>query len=239
MVSDWLRTEHWKNRFYPSGRYLHHDEIFADWVRSALTPASVVLDVGAGTGREWPYDLKHRCRRVVGLDVRPEVVDNPNLHEAVVGDFFANGFADATFDVVLANFVVEHIERPEAFLLEIKRVLKPGGAFFFRTLNKNHYAGLVSRLTPHAFHVFYGRLLGRHERETFPVRYRMNSARALAALGRRLHFRCERRMFEGFPGYLEINPALFLVGVAYERLVNRLPGLEDLKGIMMAKVEFD
>jgi SAM-dependent methyltransferase len=44
-------------------------------------------------------------------------------------------FPDAHFDVVLSNTVFEHIPDPRPSLAEIKRVLKPGGAFlaFFPT----------------------------------------------------------------------------------------------------------
>lgn len=38
-------------------------------------------------------------------------------------------FADATFDVVIANQVFEHIDEPPGPLREIHRVIKPGGAF--------------------------------------------------------------------------------------------------------------
>jgi 2-polyprenyl-6-hydroxyphenyl methylase/3-demethylubiquinone-9 3-methyltransferase len=40
-------------------------------------------------------------------------------------------FADATFHVVLANSVLEHVEDLEQALAEAFRVLKPGGVFWF------------------------------------------------------------------------------------------------------------
>jgi 2-polyprenyl-3-methyl-5-hydroxy-6-metoxy-1,4-benzoquinol methylase len=40
-------------------------------------------------------------------------------------------FENNTFDVVLSTEVLEHVLNPDAYLLEVKRVLKPGGIFFF------------------------------------------------------------------------------------------------------------
>lgn len=52
--------------------------------------------------------------------------------------------SDYTVDFVTMNAVLEHIQKPDHILLEIKRVLKPGGLLFIRTPNwqmdfKNFY----------------------------------------------------------------------------------------------------
>ncbi|GAB6144031.1 class I SAM-dependent methyltransferase [Desulfocicer niacini] len=52
--------------------------------------------------------------------------------------------SDNTVDFVTMNAVIEHIQKPEHILLEIKRVLKQGGLLFIRTPNwqmdfKNFY----------------------------------------------------------------------------------------------------
>ncbi|MEO8648536.1 MAG: class I SAM-dependent methyltransferase, partial [Acidobacteriota bacterium] len=46
-------------------------------------------------------------------------------------------FADAAFDVVLSDNVIDHAERPVEILDEMIRVLKPGGLLFF-TVNIHH-----------------------------------------------------------------------------------------------------
>jgi SAM-dependent methyltransferase len=46
-------------------------------------------------------------------------------------DAEALSFADATFDVVMSNDVLEHVPHPALALAESRRVLKPGGALFF------------------------------------------------------------------------------------------------------------
>ncbi len=47
------------------------------------------------------------------------------------GDAEALPFPDASFDAVVANFGIHHVERPERAIAEARRVLAPGGMFAF------------------------------------------------------------------------------------------------------------
>ncbi len=42
----------------------------------------------------------------------------------------ALSFADQSFDIILSNDVLEHVNLPERAVAEIYRILKPGGEFF-------------------------------------------------------------------------------------------------------------
>jgi len=53
----------------------------------------------------------------------------------VVGDAQLLPFRDETFDVVIASHVIEHLEHPELFVREARRVLKCGGVLKLRTPN--------------------------------------------------------------------------------------------------------
>jgi predicted SAM-dependent methyltransferase len=45
------------------------------------------------------------------------------------------GFADASFDVVIASHVIEHLAGPTGFVKTVYRILKAGGSFFVTTPN--------------------------------------------------------------------------------------------------------
>lgn len=199
--------------------------VFYEWLRAACTPDSVVLNVGAGPETKTPDRvLKGAVRRVVGVDIDPVVTTNAELDEAHVTDGVTQPFPDNFFDVAFADYVLEHVEHPRPFLAEIYRVLKPGGAFFFRTPNTKHYVSIVSALTPHWFHRLVAnrvRNLPSDAHDPWPTFYRMNSRSRIARIAKVVGFSStDLRMVEAAPSYLQFNRLAFLVGVGYERVVN-------------------
>jgi SAM-dependent methyltransferase len=99
----------------------------------------MVLDFGCGTGKLLEY--ADRCGfpgEMWGVDNFAGHWENWGLRESVPETVRGRvrliekdriPFADASFDVVVANQVFEHIFQPRPVLLEIERVLKPEGAF--------------------------------------------------------------------------------------------------------------
>lgn len=91
--------------------------------------AGEVLDVGCGRK---PYAHLTRATRYVGVDI-----DTPATRALAAADFYYDGrtlpFPDASFDAVLCSQVLEHVFRPEDFLRELVRVLRPGGRLLLAT----------------------------------------------------------------------------------------------------------
>ncbi len=95
----------------------------------------LVLDVGVGTGLELP--MFDPASRVVGIDLSEPMLrraarraETDALHHVAglsVMDACHLAFGDATFDAVVAPYVLTVLPRPEASLDEWVRVLKPGG----------------------------------------------------------------------------------------------------------------
>ena len=92
-----------------------------------------VLEIGSGTGRDTAA-LAAAGHRAVALDATPEALAltaraAPALvgRGIVGGDAFHLPFADATFDAVFHQGVLEHFANPAAFLAENFRVTRPGG----------------------------------------------------------------------------------------------------------------
>ena len=102
----------------------------------------VVLDAGCGAGGKTVYYAKQGCRHVYGTDREPYLIEKAGLcaREHDVEDnitFQIESLDDMTFesnmfDVVFLTGVLEHIVRPKLVpaMVEIKRVLKPGGRLF-------------------------------------------------------------------------------------------------------------
>ena len=86
------------------------------------------LDVGCGTGAVLE-ELTALGFRAEGLDMSPVAqgfCEKKGL-SVRLGDATALPFPDASFDVVTALDVIEHVDQDEKAIEEIYRVLKPGG----------------------------------------------------------------------------------------------------------------
>lgn len=110
---------------------------------------STILDIGCGAGFVSNGLAKHGFQ-VTGVDYSRETLDvarhhapEQNVPRYEWGDAYALPFAAKSFDAVVAFDFLEHVTAPEKIILEVKRVLRPGGLFLFHTFNRNPLAHLV------------------------------------------------------------------------------------------------
>jgi SAM-dependent methyltransferase len=192
-------------------------------VRTYLSPASHVLDLGCGRGGV--VELFWRdVRLAAGLD--PDV---PSLAEhrapgmpVIRGRGENLPFAAASFDLIVCLWVLEHLDQPGVVFQEVRRVLRPGGHFVFLTPNLRNPLLLMNRLAkalPHLQRRIVPRLYGRHEVDTFPVRYRANTAAAIRELAALSGLEVISLEAVADPTYLALNPLLFRASVLTERLL--------------------
>jgi SAM-dependent methyltransferase len=115
-----------------------------------LRPGMDILDVGCGPGTI-TVDLARRIGpgHVIGVDNASEVIalaDATADDSAVtnvrfaVGDAYDLDFADASFDVVHAHQMLQHLADPVSALAEMGRVCRPGGLVAARD---GDYAGFT------------------------------------------------------------------------------------------------
>jgi ubiquinone/menaquinone biosynthesis C-methylase UbiE len=106
----------------------------AAYLLPELTPGMAILDVGCGPGTI-TAGLAERVPdgHVTAIDAVADIVakaaaDFPrdNLTFAT-GDVYALDYPDASFDVVHAHQVLQHLVDPVAALREMRRVTRPGG----------------------------------------------------------------------------------------------------------------
>jgi ubiquinone/menaquinone biosynthesis C-methylase UbiE len=119
-----------------------------------------VLDYGCGPGYLAKFLVADGARSVTGIDVsEAEIEQARERAEAngvadkcrfLVADAHAMDFPDDSFDVIVGDSILHHLELRKA-LLEIKRVLRPGGrAVFLEPLWHNPILRLGRALTPSA-----------------------------------------------------------------------------------------
>src|SRR5436305_350101 len=97
-------------------------------------PDMRLLDLACGTGVA-AQAAAQAGARVTALDFSPAMLATArNLHPDIdfhAADAEALPFADASFDAVIANFGIHHVERPERAIKQARRVLASGGTFAF------------------------------------------------------------------------------------------------------------
>ncbi len=82
----------------------------------------LVLDLGAGTGVAGRAALAAGARAVAGADLSAGMLRRHHGGSPVVADAVALPFRDGRFDLVVAAFCLNHLDRPEAALAEARRV---------------------------------------------------------------------------------------------------------------------
>ena len=125
-----LRSHSWRTAANSAAHLLPH-----------LREGQRLLDVGCGPGTITVDLAAHVAPgQVIGVDTSAEVLERARRHAAElgapvsfqVGDVYALDFPDASFDVVHAHEVLQHLTDPVAALREMRRVTRPGGVVALR-----------------------------------------------------------------------------------------------------------
>lgn len=194
---------------------------------------SHVLDFGCGRGlseedpvlyRRRLQNFRGRVARVDGVDVDASVTENAKVDRLwIIPPETDLPFASSSVDVVIADWVLEHIANPSFAVAEFARVLKPGGWFCARTTNSIAPVALFARVIPDRLHYRVVSKLQpvspRKEDDVFPTTYGINSRRAIEK-----HFDADRWLtntwtFRNEPAYWGSSNAWRRIGLIVERFL--------------------
>jgi len=157
-----------------------------------------VVDVGCDIGWGTDYLIARGGSMVVGGDVSKQALKHGALHYRRVPFLCFDAqhipLISTSFDVVVSIEVIEHLQRPEDFLQECRRILRDGGLLVCSTPNKEVVSpGFEKPFYP--FHVkeftiaeFYG-LLRTYFKEVhlFGQQYAVENENAMGKLANRIH----------------------------------------------------
>lgn len=125
----------------PSVGSLVHEALDRAVGGAEVRSPGAVTALDAGCGRVSALrSFRPRIARLVGADVHKPTTPLPHLDEFVIVDLCrpADGFADASFDVALSSFTLEHFEDPAAAMANLRRWMRPGGTLVMTTVNRRH-----------------------------------------------------------------------------------------------------
>lgn len=129
-----------------------YDRTFGKFVEAAVRQVTAranahegkLLEVGVGTGLALPHYKP--TLQVTGIDLSPDMLararlkakraGRTNIQALIEMDATALSFADGSFDVTVAMFVMTVVPDPRAVMGELARVTRPGGTI----LICNHFS---------------------------------------------------------------------------------------------------
>jgi SAM-dependent methyltransferase len=118
----------------------------------------------AGCGRQWYLNMEGIDYELTGIDLDPAALEarrtiKRDLHHSFVGDLRTADLPPQSYDVIYCAYVLEHVRGAEQVLKNFVRWLRPGGMIIVRVPDFDSVQGLITRLPPYWFHVFYYRYI--------------------------------------------------------------------------------
>jgi SAM-dependent methyltransferase len=118
-----------------------------------------IYEAGGGSATIMDADLT-RGSEITVVDISPEQIAKMTYAaHGVVGDIQTWEKPDG-FDLAICFNVLEHVDDPQAAVRAICRSLAPGGMLVVGGPDPRSLQGWITRLTPHAVHVAFYRLMG-------------------------------------------------------------------------------
>ncbi|MFC3052308.1 class I SAM-dependent methyltransferase [Kordiimonas pumila] len=156
-------------------------------VNSLLDSSYTVLDLGAGRAAWYEDDIcetrrsvrliKGKVHKVIAADIDEVVLNNRASDEQILIKGGELAIPPNSIDIIITDYVLEHIDDRNSFSKQIDLCLKSGGWFCARTPHKYSYVAICASLIKNKFHTaFLSRVQpNRKEIDVFPTKYKMNT----------------------------------------------------------------
>ncbi len=220
----------------------HYWKVYQSMVDEAVLPAKDVIHLGCGPlwfGKVATVPLDGKTIYAVDPDEKMLARNPAQHHICAYGESIP--LPDGCADVVAADHLVEHLEKPEAVLSEAHRLLRPGGRFVFTAPNLLSYSGLATHWTPHWFHKLYVGLLrtstGSNNPKPYPTYFRMNTVWAVNRIAKQTGFRVDK-LYTGVdhPTYTAILPGVHQAAAALHLLLDKVEALAPFRITLTASL---
>jgi SAM-dependent methyltransferase len=175
-----------------------------------------IYEAGGGSISCLPISsFDHTFLTVVDVD-EEQLRNNSYADVKILGDIQTYSFPENSFDLISCCNVIEHLDRPDQAIDHYYSALAPDGLLFIAAPNPSSLSGIVTRYTPHWFHVWVSRVLygnqnaGQPGYHPFPtVFHRIVSPQTLVVFCKELGF--------------EVVHLKLYIGVAYSNIRETKP----------------
>jgi SAM-dependent methyltransferase len=136
-----------------------------------------IYEAGGGASSYLPAALLRRARVTV-VDIDPtQIANNTYAETRICADLQTHRLPPDSIDLVTSYNVIEHLPDVAGALLRFAEAVRPGGLILIGAPHPRSLSGLVTKYSPHWFHVWFYRHVRGHLRAgepgepPFPVHY--------------------------------------------------------------------
>lgn len=224
---DRIKKESWLKNYpnflqnlYRKTKTVH--DYYDEELAPLISKKTVLLDAGCGEkGIMGKYKGENRLS--VGIDLSLETLKRNNfLDQLAKADVKRLPFKDRSFDVVICQWVVEHLKEPKLVYREFARVLKPNGDLIMVTNSIYNPLMFVSAILPTKIRdrlkakVFPSEI----KEDTFPTYYKCNHKKRFEDMLPDLGF---SQVFCDYSGDISIflfSKVFFTLALLYEKITD-------------------
>ncbi|MBU2081797.1 class I SAM-dependent methyltransferase [Patescibacteria group bacterium] len=193
---------------------------FRKYLKIYINNNSIIIDAGCGDNGILS-EFKSIPKLIIGVDVNKKLLDkNQIVNKKIIANLEHIPLDSNSVDIVISEFVLEHLRSPSFVLKEIFRVLKPGGVFIFITPNIINPIMALCKILPHTIHVSLRKTLLKKEEETHFTYYKANTYRKLLKLGALVGFQNCEILRAGNPEYFGFCKPLVSISIFFEKLID-------------------
>ncbi len=224
-------------KYFPN--HIWPDVAYKNKIKDFASSGIHIGHLGCGKDFKRVYEVTSGAV-VIGIDLDLESLREYKTGQKIKADLENLPIKDNFFDLLISEFVFEHIENPEKVIRECSRILKKNGKIIFLTVNKFSIFGVLSLLTPHWFHrLIRGRMLDPKFREdVFRTYYRLNSARKIKKLFEMYGFKeIEMSFLESEWSYFDRYPALYELGCIVNKFIMNTKALHRFQTYLLGVYE--
>tara|TARA_X000000950_G_C13871038_1_gene642904 strand:- start:345 stop:1061 length:717 start_codon:yes stop_codon:yes gene_type:complete len=197
-------------------------------IKSLLKEEFKVIDFGAGRASWFLEDnnrirkeirlIKGKVKKVIAIDIDQSVLENKASDEQILVTNNEIKIAKNSIDLIIADYVLEHIQNEEIFISQINKLLKSGGWFCARTPHKYSYVSLLSSIVKNDYHSkFLNKTQPfRKKEDVFATFYKLNTLRKIKKMFK--GWENKSFIFKSDPAYYFGNKYIFFIQDIFHKI---------------------
>jgi ubiquinone/menaquinone biosynthesis C-methylase UbiE len=238
-----LEFNRWTSRLFTRwAKHPHHDEYYRELLDRCLARSKAVVHLGCG-GRDVRSLASVDLSGVTIYAVDPSEASirrNPNPNQIVA---FGHDIPlpSGSIDLIFCEYLMEHVEDPEATITEAHRLLRPGGILLWMAPNLWSYSGLITHLTPDWFHRLVIKVLEPVAKRTasedvFPTYFRINSIATIERMLEEGEFELEELFTSASPPFYTLAlPVVHQLAILFHLVLDRFEGLRGFRLVQIVR----